>query len=109
MGAGFEELKLAGERGLLGFGDEGGDLLLVHGTESFDRLESLIHDLLAVDAGDENRDGQIERVVQSLDGLDGVALQDDVVAEALHAERRRCLRGGGGERRAGRSCGSARP
>src|SRR5437016_13908825 len=44
--------------------------------------------ICTVDAGDLHSDGQIQAVVQRLNGLDGVAVEDERVPEGLHTEWR---------------------
>src|SRR5256886_5705988 len=64
------------------------DLGLRERLEGADGFEGLVEDLLTVDAGDLHSDGQIQAVLQRLNGLDGAAVEDVRVAEGLHAEWR---------------------
>lgn len=86
--AGFVKLVLAFQGGGPGALQKACDLGLRERLEGADGFEGLVEDLLTVDAGDLHSDGQIQAVVQRLNGLDGVAVEDVRVAEGLHAEWR---------------------
>ena len=86
MLGGFERLEFSGERSLAGAVEEGGDLGVGEGLEGAGGGESLVEDGHGVDAGDDDGDGEGEAVVEGLDGLDGVAFEDEGVAEGLHGE-----------------------
>lgn len=86
MGGGLEELVLALGCGFFGSGEEGLDLSLRHGLEGAGGFKGLVQDLLVIDAGDEDGDGLGEAVVEGFHGLDGFAVEDEVIAEGLHGE-----------------------
>ncbi len=86
MVGGFEELEFAFAGGGGGAGKQGTDLGLVEGFEGACGFEGLVESLGVVDAGDDDRDWLREAVVKCFDGLDGVAVEDEVVAEGLHGE-----------------------
>src|SRR5213076_453758 len=86
--AGFVQLVLAFQGGGPGALQEACDLGLRERLEGADGFEGLVEDLLTVDAGDLHSDGQIQAVVQRLNGLNRVAVEDERVPEGLHAEWR---------------------
>ncbi len=94
---GFEGLEFSGERGLTGSIEKGGDLGVGEGLEGAGGGERLVEDGHGVDAGDDDRDGEGEAVVEGLDGLYGVALEDEGVAEGLHGKDSDALLEGDGD------------
>lgn len=83
---GFEQFELAVLGGVGGAGEEGGDLVGGQGFEVFGGVDGLVENFHAVDAGDDDGGGEVEGVLQTFDGFDGVALENDAAAHGFHAE-----------------------
>ncbi len=59
---------------------------LGHRAEGSSSLERLLETLEALDAGDNDRCWQVQRVLEALDGRYGPRFQDEAICEALHTE-----------------------
>ena len=87
------EFKLACLRGLRGFCQKSVNLGRVHWLKTADRLESLLQDRHRVATRYDHTGRKIHRVMQTLDGGDGLALKYEMIAHRLHAENSNAVLG----------------
>jgi hypothetical protein len=71
---------------LLSFGGKSGNPRRIHRLKTTSRLESLLKERHRIAASEDDIGGEIHRLMETLDRCNGLALEDEVVANGLHAE-----------------------
>src|SRR5882724_7993977 len=69
-----------------GSSEETSDSFLAHRLERLHSFERLVENFQAVDARYHGRGRQVERIMQTLDGRHGFALEDEWIPHRFHSE-----------------------
>lgn len=88
LGGGLEEFVLAGHGSGAGFRDDGLKLGIGQGLESARRFKCLVETLHGVAPVDDDRRGQVERIVETFDGSGYAGFEGCAEGHGLHAEDR---------------------